>query len=350
MTIERSVYGTEDLLGVMRELDEVPVFWRRWFPTLFFSDRQKIEWSKIPSRRRLAPLVLPTIPGQPVFGTEEDLFSVMPAYIKPKDAVDAAAMLPRRAGFGELGQLQPMTPGERYNATIAAILEEHRRTIERRWEWMAAMALINAQITLVDDAYPTVTINFRRNANQTVTLAGSSTWNTAGLDLPSQVDSWIFRMNKARFGAAGRDLIMGLDAWDSMRGNASVLKLLDTQVRGTVANIDIGIGDGTPYQFRGTLGRNLNLWTYQDYYEAPDGTEMNYLGAKEAILLAPPAAVAGVRAYGAILDKAAGLQPLAMFPKMWDSEDPSATIVMTQSAPIMVPVNPNATMKVVVLQ
>ena len=37
----------------------------------------------------------------------------------------------------------------------------------------------------------------------------------------------------------------------------------------------------------------------------------------------------------------AGLKPLAMFPKMWDVEDPSATYTMTQSAPLMVPAEPN---------
>ena len=29
---------------------------------------------------------------------------------------------------------------------------------------------------------------------------------------------------------------------------------------------------------------------------------------------------------------------------LWDEDDPSATILMTQSAPLMVPINPDATL------
>jgi hypothetical protein len=55
--------------------------------------------------------------------------------------------------------------------------------------------------------------------------------------------------------------------------------------------------------------------------------------------------VRGVRCFGAIQDFDANLQALAMFPKMWRSDDPSATFIMTQSAPLMVPVNPNNTFR-----
>lgn len=349
MTIERSVYSTEDLLGVMRELLPVPTFWRRFFPGTFFSERETLEWSQIPGRRRLAPFALPTTPGEPVWGTEEDLFQAQPAYIKALDPVSATGFIRRIAGFGELGQLRPMTPQERYLATIAAILQEHRNTIERRWEWMCARALIDGEITIVDSRYPSRTVTFRRAANHTVVLAGNARFDQANVDIPEVIETYINRMVKARFGAAPSDMIMGADVWTVVRKNEFVRKLLDQDVRGTVANIDIGLGDGQPYQFRGSLSRNLNLWTYWDVYEEPDGTEQKYLGDKEFVLVAPPAAIGGVRAFGAIQDISAQLQALAIFSKMWDEENPSATMVMSQSAPLMVPMNPNATMKVTAL-
>jgi len=55
-------------------------------------------------------------------------------------------------------------------------------------------------------------------------------------------------------------------------------------------------------------------------------------------------AVDGVKAYGAILD-VNSLEPADIYPKMWDQEDPSARYIMSQSAPLMIPVNPNATVK-----
>jgi hypothetical protein len=47
-----------------------------------------------------------------------------------------------------------------------------------------------------------------------------------------------------------------------------------------------------------------------------------------------PRGAQGVRTYGAIKDRKAGLKALARFPKVWDAEDPSATFTMMQSAPL----------------
>ena len=128
----RNIYDTETLLGVFVELRPVRRFWRRWFPGTITSDRKEIFWNTIFGNRRLAPLVLPTIPGIPTWGARERVESVMPAYLKPKDALDASEFIVRRAGLGELGfSIAPMTQEQRYNATVAAILQHHRDIIER---------------------------------------------------------------------------------------------------------------------------------------------------------------------------------------------------------------------------
>ena len=59
--------------------------------------------------------------------------------------------------------------------------------------------------------------------------------------------------------------------------------------------------------------------------------------------------IGGVRGFGAIRDKRAGLQALEVFSKMWEEEDPSVEYLMSQSAPLMVPRNPNATFKIKVV-
>jgi len=51
----------------------------------------------------------------------------------------------------------------------------------------------------------------------------------------------------------------------------------------------------------------------------------------------------GVRCFGAIRDKKAGYQALEFFMKNWEIEDPSHEYIMSQSAPLMVPKEPNAT-------
>lgn len=91
----------------------------------------------------------------------------------------------------------------------------------------------------------------------------------------------------------------------------------------------------------GADGGALRLWTYSNTYKDEAMTEQQFLNADYVVGYG--AAVEGFKMYGAIMDKGAMLRPLARFPKMWDQEDPSATFVMTQSAPLMVPVEPNNT-------
>jgi hypothetical protein len=344
MTIERSIFSTEDMLGAMWEMKELQPFWLKWFPTVINFETEKIEWSKIPERRRLAPLVLPTIQGKPVYGAGERLHSVQPAYVKPKDAVSPSRLLRRASGFGELGQVRPLSPKERYDAIVMDILREHRDTIMRRWEWMASRAIIHGEIILEGEGYPRTIVDFERDSSLRVVLAGNDQWSNVDADIPGQLDDWLDAMHKAYFGRPGKDIVMGPNAWKGFRKNKAVKELLNTELRGPVASIDIGIGDGTPYQFRGLFNSNLNIWTYSEWYQEPDGTVANYLDEDDVVLLASPNEIDGLQCFGSILDAEASLMPLGIFPKMWHDKDPSATIIMCQSAPMMVPVNANATL------
>ena len=87
----------------------------------------------------------------------------------------------------------------------------------------------------------------------------------------------------------------------------------------------------------------LRLWTYSNFYEVTlGGTRVGYIDTYDVIGVGNPM---GKQAFGAIMDADAGLASLRMFPKMWKQEDPSATFIMAQSAPLMVPVNPNASLR-----
>lgn len=344
MTIERTVFSTQELLGVYRELEPTQEFWLNFFPGMFMSDQERIEWSKITNHRHLAPLVLPTAQGRPTFRAEENMTSVKPGYLKPKDPVQAAAMMNRRVGLGEIGQTRPLSPSARYQATVAAVLQKHRSDIERRWEWMAAQALLYGKITLEDDGYPMAEVDFRRNANQTITLASGSRWGDTGVSIVDNLDSWTDLMGEAKFGGPASIAIMGQAAWRVFKQDPEVLKLLEQDIRNTSGtSLDLGMGNGEKVQFKGNISRNLAIWVYSDYYEAPDGTAVPYMDPRDVLLVGQ--GVGGVKAFGTILDVKAGFQPLPIFPKMWDENDPSATIMMTQSAPIMIPVNPNNTLR-----
>lgn len=140
---------------------------------------------------------------------------------------------------------------------------------------------------------------------------------------------------------------MGSDVIGVMLQNKSVLKQLDMQVRGTNAELNTGLRAGEYVEYIGKLGPNLELWVNSDFFELPDGSTENFLDPKKVVLTGPNVGV--VRCFGAILDDQAGFNPLPVFPKMWRNQDPAVTFVMSQSAPLPVPVHPNNSLSAQVL-
>ena len=98
---------------------------------------------------------------------------------------------------------------------------------------------------------------------------------------------------------------------------------------------------GTEAVYLGSTGQ-FEFWQYQQKYQNAAGSLVDMFPT-EGVLLASQG-VEGYACYGAIQDVDA-LQAMERYPKMWNEQDPSATFIMTQSAPLMVPVNPNASLR-----
>ena len=90
----------------------------------------------------------------------------------------------------------------------------------------------------------------------------------------------------------------------------------------------------------------IEIWTYNDVYEDNTGALVSFMGTDDVVLTSP--AVQGVRAFGAIMDRKANWAATPIFPKMYEQEDPSGLFLLTQSAPLMIPMRPDATMRVTV--
>lgn len=349
--METSIYSSHTLLGVFYDTEFMKPPENYWlgnfFPEEMNFDTEFVDFSQITDVRKLAPLVVPTAQGVPIYSAAERRTQVKPAYIKPKDPVTASRMIRRAAGLGELGLQTQLSPNARYNAIIGDIVRQHRYAIERRWEWLAAGAIIDGQNILEDERYPRTVVNYGRASNQTVTLAGGSRWGDAGVSILDDLGVWKSRMRNARFGGIPNRLTVGSDVWDVMRKDPEIKELLNTQYRsGANVNLRLGLLDGLEVEYVGNI-ETLQIYVYSDYYQQPDGTIVPYMSAKDIVMTSPN--VRGVRAFGAIQDSRAAFQPLRVFPKMWDEQDPSVTFVMHQSAPLMVPVNPNATFKATVV-
>lgn len=336
MAIE--IQDTSELMGVLRNFPAVSSFWLdRYFRRSHFSQSEWVQFEEVAKGRRLAPFVAPNVQGQPMLQRAESIRAVKPAYLKPKDAVDPNRLIRRRAGESLGGS---MTLQEREDAIVVDILGDHDEMIRRRWEWMACEAATKGQVVIEGENYPSRTVYFNRKPGNTIQLSGGSRWGESGANMFASLRQYARQIFAS--GTAVQDLIMGVDAADLFFADTEVKDALETR-RGSKTTLELYNVSGSPVTYNGTLEGGLNLFTYNDVYENNDGVEVPFIDPLDAIFMGD---IDGVRAFGAIMDRKAGWASQAVFPKMWEQDDPSGLFLMTQSAPIMVPVRTNASMRV----
>lgn len=343
MAIE--ITETHELIRTIERFPPLSSYWLDLcFPSAHFSNTEFIDFDIVDKGRRLAPFVAPTVQGQPMVSRGHSVRKFKPAYIKPKDPVDVSRLLTRRAG--EIFGGSNATPQSREDAIVGDILNDHRTGIERRWEWMAARAVIDGAIIIEGENYPRVQLSFGRNAGHTKVLAGAALWTDAASNPNDDIEAWGLEMF-TNSGYPISRITFGPMAWRAFANNVAVKAMLETR-RGSSNVIETGPqAAGQPFQYRGTLGSAaIELYVYNDSYEDNQGTSVPMMSTNDIVLTA--ASVDGIRAFGAIMDKKANWEARPMFPKMWEQEDPSGIFIMTQSAPLMIPARPNATMKVTV--
>lgn len=342
------LYSTATLLDVLRVQPPESAYWLDNFfgRTMNFTS-EEILFDKVTTTRRLAPFVSPVVQGRVMRKAGYQTLSFRPAYTKPKHVVDPNRVFARQAGEA-IGGAQ--TPAQRWNAAVAENLREERDAIQRLWNWMAAMAVIHGEVTVAGEDYPTQVVNFGRDAALTRTLALTARWGEADADPLGDIAE-LRTLAFQKSGAGITRLTMGLDAFDRFFADPDVQKLLtgDAIARQSDSTMSALGSPGQPFEFRGVLqGANgqgrLEVYTYNEQYEDEAGVTQPFMSSLDVV--GTGQALNGTRCYGAIRDKRAGLAAMSLFPKMWDQEDPSVTYTMTQSAPLMVPGNPNNSFRI----
>jgi hypothetical protein len=336
-------FDTHTLLGVVQHLPSPNAFWLNFFGQTVNFDTEYIDFDVLDKGRRMAPFVAPNVAGKPMNQKGYDVRRFKPAYIKPKMPFEPSRVIKRRAGEGIGGTL---SPDQRRNAIVADMFSEMRAMVERRWEWMAAQALITGSVVVVGEDYPSVTISFSRDAGQTITLTGNDLWTDKVNSHPLQRLETVLRQTmRLKHGGQTRDLVFGTTAWAAFIDHPDVIEALDTR-RGSTLTLETTsvLGNSEFASYKGQLPNGgPRLWVYSDFYEDNSGAAVEMLDPTYVIGIGEPA---GVRAYGAILDKKANYSPVSMFPKMWEEEDPSVEMLMLQSAPLMIPTRPNSTFRI----
>ncbi len=344
------VFDTTTLLSVLRTQKAPMTWWRdKCFTKQINFTAEKIAFDRVNTDyRRLAPFVAPNVQGKVMTREGSDMLAFKPAYVKPKHIVspdDVLARVPGEAlGTGSL------TLEQRREAAVADIMLRHKHMHAMTQEWLAARAIIDGTVTIVGEGYPSVTVDFRRHADLSVTLLTTAKWDAPTTATPlDDIKALRIRAN-ALCGATIRDIVFGANAWALFSGFTEVTDLLNKQVRGSESDyskMTDGFEDSVEYlgSLQGAGGAGLlRLWLYSGKYMDDTDTQQDILNTNTVVGV-DFAMVEGHRCFGAIMDGKAGFQALDMFPKHWETEDPWAEYIMTQSAPLMVPKQPNATFK-----
>jgi len=329
---DRLVATVEDLRGRPAPVSLLSVF----FPAIIEETSEEIHFDTEDKPRRIAPFVSPLVQGKLVESLGHTAKTFSPAYIKDKRRFDANRPLKRMMGEPLTGTL---SPAQRIQMQLAMEMDDQIAMIRRRKELMASEALRLGQVTVTGEGYPTQVVSFGRDAALTVDLSGGAAeWDDAGVSPIDNIETWsLTTLQKS--GAAPTDVVFTIGAWKLFKADAKFAQAVDLLRARDSSSIDIGPRVNAGLVLRGQLG-NLRLWTYADWYVDTAGVEQPIIPDNWVLLAS--AAIEGVQAHGAIRDEEAGYQAMEFFPKSWLEKDPSARLLMMQSAPLVVPFRANA--------
>jgi hypothetical protein len=346
-----NIFDLYTLQALNSRIKTAPLFWlNEFYKGQINFDGKHILFERVyGDDRKLAPFVVPTAQGRPqrLDGYEMDTFT--PAYIKQKDPVDVTMHLERLAGEALGGTL---TIDQRRNAVKAELLRRQRVKIENRWNWMAARATIDGKVIVKGEDYPEQLVDFRRDPALTTVLTGGAKWDQATANPLADLKESRIASNEL-CGARIQRYYFGGNAWELFAQRVDLKELMRAEYagRGQQTNVTlIGDGYGDTIEYMGSISGASGQGRMEFYVDTtrfidPDtGTEEYYLDTNTVVGVSDM--MQGVRCFGAIMDAKAGYRPLDMFFKNWENEDPSVEYMMSQSAPLMVPKETNATFSI----
>lgn len=336
------IYSTAALNRVVARMRPLPTL----FLDLFFNEQinsttEEILFDQTDTKPRIAPFVHPMRQGKLVEDLGYSTKSFKPAYVKDKRVHNPLKALKRRAGEALNGEL---SPEQRLAAVLASDLQDQKDMLLRRLEIMAAEAVLTGKQTIVGDGMNAV-VDFQRDSNLTLVLAGGAKWNDpAKTNQTDDFEAWSqLLLNYSGF--AGGPVIMDLKAWNLLKRDTNLLKLLDRNFKGgNRTNVELSprfAADGAVY--RGNIG-DFEIWTYTHKYINDAGQTVDVM-PDFTVSMASVTGLEGVRHFGAILDLD-NLRATDQFVKSWKEEDPSVRYLLSQSAPLMVPYRTNASISI----
>ena len=338
------VFSTDVLTAVLQSLLGNPQFLLdRYFPITQSEQSEQIHFDVLAGKRRISPFVSPLVEGQVVLSLGYTTNTFTPAYIKDKRVFDMNRPLKRSPGEQIGGGA--VSPADRLRMMIAYDMQDQLNMLRRRQECMAGEVLATGKSTISGDKYPTVVVDFGRSA--THTIVANPLWTTGATTILDNLQDWA-QVVLEDTGVWPNDIIMPVDVWKVFRANAGIQQVLNLyRTIGSAPSLDFTAQVTEGGVFMGNV-EGFNIYVYSGWFVDPvDGIEKTIIPAKTIIMASP--AMMGVQAFGAVRDEEIGLQAVPYYVKSWIQPDPSVRFIMLQSAPLLVPFRPNASVAVHVL-
>ncbi len=342
-------YDTNVLIQVVPNLKRAQKFLlSRFFPNIVMSDSEYVSIDVDVGIRRMSPFVSPLVEGKLVEQRRYQTDTFKPAYIKDKRAPDLRKPVRRMIGERIGGDL---TGIEREMANLEAEMTDQIDMVDRRLEWMASQVMQAGSVTISGDGFPTVVVDFGRDATMTQALTGGTQWTAAniaaGTASPHQdIEDWAHNMLKTSGGVA-TDLVFSTTAWANFILDPVVKEAVWFPGGGGGGNtINVGAQIQRGAQYKGKWGQ-YDLWVYNDWY-VDDSTNVEMPMLPDGAMLMSGPDMMGTQAFGQILDPDFNYASLPYAPKTWTEKDPAQRLLMMQSAPIVIPSRVNACMSATV--
>jgi hypothetical protein len=343
------LFSTNTLVGVVQDLKTPPShFLDTEFRGTIEDPSEEIHFDVDESKPRITPFVSPLLPGKVVNDRGFATKTFKPAYAKDKRRWNPNRPLKRVIGEKLGGSL---SPEQRVALLVGQTLEDQLAMLTRREEVMAAEALRLGQVTVSGEGFATVVVSFGRHANLRVTLAGNDRWSVTHADSNplADIENWAVEY-QLRSGAVPRRVTFAPDAWRAFRDRLVQRDewkyILDYRRASESSALDLAPGNGQKARFVGVLG-TFELYVYDDIYLDDAGVEQHLMPSGEVVMTGD--ALEGNRCYAAIQDEAAGYAATRYHVKSWVENDPPVRWLMLQSAPLVVPFRPNASLGAAVL-
>lgn len=326
-----SIFETRTMLAALKQMKPATTFLLDTFfpspPVTHLTENIDIDIVD-KTGRKMAPFVSPRMEGKVIKKSGYKTRSYKAPYIKEKTITTASDLLTREAGstiYTDDGSMM-MRAARRLGEDLA----ELRELITRRMEWMAAQLLETGTVVIKGDGIDDE-IDFQMKATHLPVLSGTALWTNAASDPIKDLEDWAEMVGQDS-GVYPTDVVMGSDVYQAFRKHSLVLAYLDNR------RIEIGqmaprsVSPGVHFVFR-LESAGVNIWTYSEsYFDDETETLKKFVPANKLFMGSRDAYT---RKHFGVIKDVEGLAAVPFFPKTWVEKDPSAQILLLQSAPLV---------------